>query len=99
MQSEDTVENLVPPYTRPLNPPNLGDFERQDTSQSTSENLITSEYFAQQKIKARKQLLSLDPAIAQQHANQTLYPQYWQHNDQELTWDESIPTHYGETDP
>jgi hypothetical protein len=55
---------------------------------------------AQEKIKARMQLLAMPKEEAQKLVEQTLYPQYWEFDPSTHVWEESIPTHYGEdTDP
>ncbi|MCG9891576.1 MAG: hypothetical protein MH252_10930 [Thermosynechococcaceae cyanobacterium MS004] len=71
-----------------LNPSNLG-----KTSDPDSDEL------AQQKIEARVRLLAMPPEQAQRIVEQTLYPQLWECRVEEHLWEESIPTHYGETDP
>lgn len=58
----------------------------------------TSEELAAEKIAARQKLLSMDPSEAQQLVNQTLYPEYWELDPDQEPWEESIETHYGETD-
>jgi hypothetical protein len=58
----------------------------------------TSEELAVEKIAARQKLLSMDPGEAQQLVNQTLYPEYWELDPNQEPWEESIETHYGETD-
>jgi myo-inositol catabolism protein IolC len=58
----------------------------------------TSEELAVEKIAARQKLLSMDPREAQQLVNQTLYPEYWELDPNQEPWEESIETHYGETD-
>jgi hypothetical protein len=60
---------------------------------------LAPESLAQQKKQAREKLLSLEPKIAQNQVNQTLYPQLWVYDPEANPWDESIPTSYGETDP
>jgi hypothetical protein len=52
---------------------------------------------AQDKIKARKELLNLLPIEAQNLVNQTLYPELWQLDLNNSSWEESIPTDYGKT--
>jgi hypothetical protein len=57
-----------------------------------------SQRLAKEKIEARERLLAMPPEIAQQLVDQTLYPQFWAYAVEDLIWDESIPTHYGEID-
>jgi hypothetical protein len=52
----------------------------------------------QDKIKARKDLQNLSPKEAQNLVNQTLYPELWQIDLTDNSWEESIPTNYGKTD-
>ncbi len=52
---------------------------------------------AQEKIEARK-ILKLTQKKAEKLVNQTLYPEYWQFDIREHSWEESIPTHYGKID-
>lgn len=59
----------------------------------------TWEQLQQDKIEARKNLLNLSPKVAQNLVNQTLYPEFWQLDMNDQTWEESIPTNYGQTDP
>jgi hypothetical protein len=54
---------------------------------------------AQQKIEARLQLLAMPPEEAQKIVEQTLYPQFWECRTEDYRWEESLPSHYGETDP
>jgi hypothetical protein len=58
----------------------------------------TAEELAVEKIAARQKLLLMDPDEAQQLVNQTLYPEYWELDPNQEQWEESIETHYGETD-
>lgn len=53
---------------------------------------------AQEKIEARKKILQLAPKEAEKLVNQTLYPEYWQFDINEHSWEESIPIHYGKID-
>lgn len=53
---------------------------------------------AQEKIKARENVLNLPPKEAQELVNQTLYPEYWEFDITENSWEESIPTNYDKTD-
>jgi hypothetical protein len=54
---------------------------------------------AQQKIEARLRLLKMPPEEAQKIVEQTLYPQFWECRTEDYRWEESLPSHYGETDP
>jgi hypothetical protein len=56
------------------------------------------EELAAEKIEARQQLLTMSPPEAQKLVDMTLYPQYWSCQMAEFVWEESLPTHYGETD-
>jgi hypothetical protein len=56
------------------------------------------EELAKAKIVAREKLLAMEPKTAQDLVDMTLYPQYWSCNPEEFIWEESLPTHYGETD-
>lgn len=47
-----------------------------------------------QKIDARKKLQQLSPKIAQNIVNQTLYPEYWEMDFSNHSWEESIPINY-----
>lgn len=58
----------------------------------------SSEDLAAEKIAARKKLLAMPPEEAQALVNQTLYPQYWTLDPNQDPWEESIDTHYGETE-
>lgn len=53
---------------------------------------------AQEKIKARMELLAMPPSEAQKLVDMTLYPQYWSLRLENLKWSETIPSHYGEDD-
>jgi hypothetical protein len=53
---------------------------------------------AEEKRKAREKVLKLSPKEAQTLVNQTLYPEYWELDITENSWEESIPTNYGKTD-
>lgn len=57
------------------------------------------EALAQQKIEARLRLLELPPEEAQKVVEQTMYPQFWECRAEDSRWEESLPSHYGETDP
>ncbi|MGB8699461.1 MAG: hypothetical protein WCD18_08605 [Thermosynechococcaceae cyanobacterium] len=57
------------------------------------------EALAQQKIEARQRLLEMPPDAAQQIVEQTLYPQFWECRREDYRWEESLPSHYGETNP
>ncbi|WP_404788625.1 hypothetical protein [Altericista sp. CCNU0014] len=52
---------------------------------------------AQQKIEARLRLLAMPPEEAQRIVEQTLYPQLWECRAEDYRWEESLPSHYGET--
>lgn len=54
--------------------------------------------YAREKIEARAKLLNLPPQTAQNLVNQTLYPKLWHFDISNHSWEESIPTKYGETD-
>jgi hypothetical protein len=60
---------------------------------------LSSDELAHQKIEARLRVLDLPPNEAQCLVEQTLYPQFWECRVEEHPWEESIPTHYGETNP
>ena len=57
-----------------------------------------SQQLAQLKIAARHELLAMSPTAAQQRVNEILFPQYWELQAQDCSWEESIPTSYGEVD-
>ena len=58
----------------------------------------SSEELAAEKIVARQKLLAMPPEEAQALVNQTLYPHLWTLDPDQEPWEESIETHYGETD-
>ena len=58
---------------------------------------LDSNELAQQKIEARLRLLAMLPEEAQGIVEQTLYPQLWECRVEEHQWEESLPTHYGES--
>ena len=60
---------------------------------------LDSKALAQQKIAARLRLLELPLEEAQAIVEQTLYPQLWECRAEDHHWEESLPSHYGETDP
>jgi hypothetical protein len=60
---------------------------------------LDSNELAQKKIEARLRLLAMPPEEAQRIVEQTLYPQLWKCRIEDHQWEESLPTHYGETDP
>jgi len=49
-----------------------------------------------EKIEARMRLLDMPPEEAQKLADMTLYPQYWSLRTENIKWEESIPSRYGE---
>ncbi|PSB43220.1 hypothetical protein C7B80_24875 [Cyanosarcina cf. burmensis CCALA 770] len=55
-----------------------------------------TEQLAVDKIEARMRLLAMPPEAAQRIVEQTLYPQYWDVRPEDIKWEESIPTNYGE---
>lgn len=57
-----------------------------------------TEQLAQDKIEARIRLLAMPPAEAQKLVEQTLYPQKWSIRLEDIKWEESISTNYGEDD-
>jgi len=58
----------------------------------------SSEELAAEKVVARQKLLAMPPEEAQALVNQTLYPHLWTLDPDLEPWEESIETHYGETD-
>ncbi len=62
------------------------------------ENQQQLQKLAQEKIEARQKLMNLPAKEAQKLVDQTLYPEYWDFNINEHSWEESIPTNYGQTD-
>lgn len=63
-----------------------------------TENQQQLQKLAQEKIEARQKLINLSAKEAQKLVDQTLYPEYWDFNINEHSWEESIPTNYGQTD-
>lgn len=57
-----------------------------------------TEQLAQDKIEARIRLLAMPPAEAQKLVEETLYPQKWSIRLEDIKWEESISTNYGEDD-
>lgn len=57
-----------------------------------------TEQLAQDKIEARIRLLAMPPAEAQKLVEETLYPQKWDVHLEDIKWEESISTNYGEDD-
>lgn len=57
-----------------------------------------TEQLAEDKIAARMRLLAMPPESAQKLVEQTLYPQSWDVRPEDIKWEESIPTNYGEED-
>lgn len=55
-----------------------------------------TQQLACEKIDARMRLLAMPPEEAQKLVDMTLYPQYWEFSLENYTWEESIPTSYGE---
>jgi hypothetical protein len=55
-----------------------------------------TEQLATDKIEARMRLLAMPPEAAQRIVEQTLYPQHWDVRPEDIKWEESIPTNYGE---
>lgn len=55
-----------------------------------------TEQLAQDKIEARMRLLAMPSAEAQKLVEQTLYPQKWSIRLEDIKWEESISTSYGE---
>ena len=65
---------------------------------SVDADLVLGKALAQQKIEARLRLLEMLPEEAQKIVEQTLYPQLWECRTEDRLWEESLPSHYGETD-
>lgn len=81
----------------------LQQYRLQQADNSTQATGLTTLYedvemaqLVREKIEARMQLLDMPPEEAQKLADMTLYPQYWSLRTENIKWEESIPSRYGE---